>query len=254
MASILAAPGSTASGDRLARTRLGHVHLALLVPVALAGCAELLDIQDPQTSAADAQADAQRVPTPRHRYALTAGLADELGGPSLSGLGGVRDASGYRFKMYDGLTLTGGVPAQAYTIDLRFSLDRIAMYQKLIDFKGLSADEGLYVYGASIDFVVNAAQPVEIETPALIVAGQAIQLTLTRTAAGLVTAYVDGAHPVAFDDGASAAAAFSQPGQVAYFFVDDTLSRPDENAVGTVQQISIWDAPLTAEQVAALRD
>jgi len=236
-------------------TTLRLSYLVVLPPLVVAGCANLLGIEDPQAGPPnDAQIDAQLVPTPQHRYALTAGLADEFGGPSLTALGGVRDAAGYRFKMYTGLSLAGGVPAQAYTIDLRLTLDQIAMYQKLVDFKDLSADEGLYVYGESIDFMVSATQPpIEIETPALVVAGKPIEITLTRTAAGLVTAYVDGAHPVAFDDGAAASAVFSHQGQVAHFFDDDVVTTPSENAVGVVRQIAIWDVPLTAAQVAALR-
>lgn len=236
-------------------TRHKLSYCMVVAPVLLAGCADLLGIQDPQARApSDAQIEAPLVPAPRHRYALTAGLADELGGPSLTGLGGARDATGYRFRAHNGLVLSGGVPSRAYTIDLRLTLDQIAMYQKVIDFKDLAADEGLYVYGASIVFVLHATEPpIEIATPALVVAGSALELTLTRTAAGLVTAYVDGGHPVAFDDAASGSAVFSQPGQIAHFFDDDLVTRPTEDAVGVVHQIAIWDEALTAAQVAALR-
>jgi hypothetical protein len=60
--------------------------------------------------------------------------------------GGGFVADGYHFEANQGLSVTGAVPAEVYTVDLVFSYDAYSGWHKVLDFKDLATDEGYYTY------------------------------------------------------------------------------------------------------------
>jgi hypothetical protein len=84
-------------------------------------------------------------------------------------------------------------------------------------------------------------------SPALFVGDDSHQVTLTRDAAGAVTAYVDRAPQFTFDD-TGTVAVFDQPDAVAMFAIDDT-STTEEASAGTIRRIRIYDAAIAANEI-----
>ncbi len=95
---------------------------------------------------------------------------DDFGGPDLVPAGGGFVAGGYQFGPNQGLTVTGAMPEQVYTVDLVFAFDSYATtsWQKILDFKGLTTDEGYYTYGDISQFVVVAGSQFADGPPGLV--------------------------------------------------------------------------------------
>lgn len=199
-----------------------------------------------------------------HLYLLNQSLNDVIGGgPSLVSLGGSMSASGYAFTQGQGLSLSNVLTDSDYTIDLSFSFTAVSPYQyrRIIEFKNLATDNGLYARGtelsstSALNFYRAAptgggpansfegnTQPITLDTSA--------RVTLTRTTSGLVTAYVNGIQQFDFADGFGQAL-FSDPTHIAYFFRDENASHY-EDPTGVVSYIRIYDTALTGAEVATL--
>ncbi|OYY95517.1 MAG: hypothetical protein B7Y41_03175 [Hydrogenophilales bacterium 28-61-23] len=193
-----------------------------------------------------------------HLYLLDHSLNDVMGGPSLVALGGSITATGYQFATKQGLSLSNVLTDSDYSIDMSFSFSALSAYRRILEFKGLTSDNGLYTRsdaGASTaalnfyrgtsyapPFVEGAAQVFALDTPA--------RVTLTRDNAGVVAGYVNGVAQFAFND-STGQALFSGPNAIAYFFQDEHASGV-EDPTGTVSYIRIYDTALSGAQVAAL--
>src|SRR5437868_2633399 len=95
-----------------------------------------------------ASAPAQ-TPTPLHAYELNGSLADTYGGPALVNNGAALGATGLTFGVDQGPSLSSWLGGSAtngnYSIEMFFRLTNASGgYRKLIDFKGLTVDAGLY--------------------------------------------------------------------------------------------------------------
>ena len=228
------------------------------------GCGRLSFSEAPEAPADAAGGDAAlpKVPTPIHRYRLAGSFADEAGGPDLQGLGGVFHPNlGYKFAANQGLKLVGGMPAGAYTVDIRFEFQEIGgcnpsgeHFCKLLDFKALNKDEGLYALDQKLHFVISAvATDVRfVESTPVFSSGVQATVTLTRDASGYTVAYVNRDPKFSFDDRDTAVATFSNTGQTAYFAIDDQPTTPREASSGSIREIAIWDVALTAAEISAL--
>jgi len=197
----------------------------------------------------DAQHDAPDAPTgpvPIHVYQLDGTYADDLGGPALVGRGGSFVPGGYQFAVNQGLALTSAMPAEVYTVDMVFSFDTLGSWRKILDFKNLRSDNGLYTYDNSLQFVVVAGSTFETSPPVL-AANTTMQVTLTRNAAGRVTGYVNRAQLITFVDTSTVAALGSDA--IANFFIDDTPTGGGESSGGIVRRIRIYDVALDATQL-----
>jgi hypothetical protein len=222
------------------------------VLVVVAGCGRFqFDQADRDAGADTTGVDAFAPRAPLHRYSLAGAYVDDLGGPSLAGLGGGFTTGGYQFAVNQGLGLSNAVPVDTYTIDIKFAFDQIGGYRKLLDFKALTTDEGLYVFDETLQFVIVAADHTVVTSPPLFSAGTPARVTLTRDAAGTVTGYVNGAPQLAYPDSA-AVAEFTHAMHVANFGVDDNATGQAEASGGVIRQIAIWDVALTPAEVAAL--
>lgn len=177
-----------------------------------------------------------------HQYRFSGNLTDDLGGPSLTALGGTVNADRYVFGMNQGLVLgenLGGV----YTIDFLYNLSSQASYRKLVDFKNGTSDNGVYSFGGRASVYVYGSHmgsdvPVGNDVDS--------QFTITRDAAGNINAYVNKVLVVTLP----ASGPETVFGDFARFFVDDALG--GEASAGQVDYLRIYNTALTATEVAGL--
>ncbi len=229
-----------------------RISVASLALVAVAACGRVGydPVIDGAPGDGDAPDDAVAIDAdplaPQHQYHLRGDYHDDFGGPDLVPAGGGFVAGGYQFGPNQGLTVTGAMPEQVYTVDLVFAFDSYATtsWQKILDFKGLTTDEGYYTYGDISQFVVVAGSQFADGPPGL-VGGTTYQMTITRDAAGTVVGYVDRVQVWQFTDTAGVATLLG-PGATAAFFIDDTATGMAEAGAGTVRRIRIWDRALAA--------
>ncbi len=187
-----------------------------------------------------------------HDYDLNDSLADRLGGPALIASGGTLGAGSYSFDANQGLSVSGAFADPAtYAIELSFRFAAVTSWRRILDFKDLTQDEGLYVYESAAQFVELSGSGFVTGPPGAFAPNTMVDLILTRDAVTQqVVAYVDGTQQFAFTD-TTAQAVFSATDGIAHFFIDDTAIG-GEAAAGVVDAIRIYDAPLTADQAACL--
>jgi hypothetical protein len=167
-------------------------------------------------------------------YDFDGDLSDTLGsGPDLVDLGGTISGGRYSFGPDQGLKLTSGLPNNAvYAIEMKLQVnENLRSWKKLIDFKELSVDTGLYTFDDGINFYnVNTAGTVVLDTD--------FTVGVARDNAGMVEVFLDGSSLFSFDDSASELAVSSN--DILYFFVDD-LAVTGETLTGSVDFIRIHD-------------
>lgn len=154
---------------------------------------------------------------------------------SLVSQGGTLGATGYTFGANQGLTLPFASPV--YSIDISFSFDTTSGFRKILDFKGLTSDEGLYNLNGTLDYFNFAGGPT-VQIPA----GTIVDARLTRDATGLVTGYVNGVSQFSFIDSTNSAVALSSLA----FFMDDSHTGLREASSGFVDSIIVSDSLSTS--------
>ena len=183
-----------------------------------------------------------------HQYELNGSFADTFSGPSLVPGGvGTFDALTYHFGANQGLSLSGALPSSAtYSILVDFKFTALGSFKKIIDFKNLASDAGLYSLGeSSLTFFPG------ISGPSAMPIDTWLRLVITRDATDTFTCYKDGALEFSFAD-PSGVAVFSEPGSIIRFFKDDAASGGFEAVAGVADRIEIYDDALTSTQVATL--
>ena len=188
-----------------------------------------------------------------HWYQFNGSLADSQGGPALVANGGTLGAGSYAFGANQGLSLTGAISSDIYTIDITFSFADKQGWSKIADFKGLSTDSGWYRFvsgPASMLEICDCATKVD-STPGAIVADVPVRVTLTRDGGGLLSQYVNGSLAGTYQD-SGAIFTVGQPANVVHFFIDDSVTGQGEAVAGSVSRIVIFDSALSATQVATL--
>lgn len=155
---------------------------------------------------------------------------------------------GHAFSEGAGLQLDvqGVLGGQHYTMAIIMAFQQTDLYAKIVDTKALQSDEGLYTYSRSLFLY-----PSEVMGPSSFQPETYYQIVLTRGEDGTITGYIDGIEQFSFDDSLSEYAVFS-PERLLTFFRDDESTFNDENAMGTVVRIRLFDAVLDAGQVADL--
>ena len=159
-------------------------------------------------------------------------LTDNSGG----GLG----ATGITFGADAGPTLENLGTISVYTLEINATLDAVNGYRKIADFSGRTSDNGFYILDGDINFYNFAFGP-----GGVVSAGSPFTFTLTRTAAGLVTGFVDGVSQFSFVDSGGDAVIngslhlfqddFAVPGEASSGFIDYvTLD------TGTVPEPAAW--------------
>ena len=168
-----------------------------------------------------------------HSYELNGSLADSLGGPALTANGGTLSGTGYSFGANQGLSVSGLSisPSGYYAIEMSFSFSDLSGYRKIIDFSSLASDAGLYNLSSSLNFY-----PVMTGPSGVFQANTLAKLLLTRTAAGIVTGFVNGIQQISFNDVSNLALA-----STLNFFIDDFATGQREASGGFVDYIRISD-------------
>lgn len=201
---------------------------------------------------------------PEHEYLFDGDLTDEKGGPSLVSNGGTLVGAAYAFTGKTGLSLTGVMAGVlAYTIMMRCKItDATAAstpygYEKLLDFKNLVEDDGLYLQGAAPgghpDFIIAGVE--ELPTALNTITSDTYQVvTITRSVAGVVKIYIDSVlQDMTFTDSANAAL-FTGPGGVAWFFNDDDSVGSLDTTDGAVNYIALFMRDLTQAEIITYTD
>ena len=184
-----------------------------------------------------------------HQYRLDGSYAADLGGPDLTPEGGVLSATGYAFGPNEGLALAGAIADPTnYSIEMKFRLDEVAGYRKLIDFKDRADDTGLYTLNGSFGVYDLPFGP-----PGSFAVGVDARMVLTRD--GIteeVIGYVNGDPMFQFIDSGDLAV-FTTAGALARFLQDDFAVQGEASA-GVVDYIRLYDTPLSPTEVRDLAD
>jgi hypothetical protein len=184
----------------------------------------------------------------KNDYLLNGNFSDFLGnGADLVSNGGTIETTGYEFGANQGLSLSNTINAANYTIQMLFSIDNVSGYRKLIDFKNLTSDRGVYNFNTAPSFYPFAAGASNNIT-----AGSLTNLVVTRdSATNAFTGYINGIQQISFADTGSDAT-FNAINNIARFFRDDSATSGVESSSGFVDRIRIWDGALNATEVATL--
>ncbi len=188
----------------------------------------------------------------QHNYQLNGNLEDTLGGPALVADGGTLGSDSYSFGDNKGLTLSNGLTdGGSYSIALNFNLSSLSgdRLQKIVDFKNLSSNYGVYTYMSDLFFYPGW---VGSTSHSGLKANTNYEVVLTRDGnTKAFTAYVDGVKQGSFLDN-NGYAVFSSSGKTMHFFEDDPLGADYGTSPGVVNSIRIWDGALSASEVAQI--
>lgn len=149
-----------------------------------------------------------------------------------------------RFPQANGLQLvnaTNVIPRNRYTIAVKFRLDEVTSYRRVIDFSRALSDNGPYVLSGRFVFHPNAVAGAPV-----IDADEWVNLVLTRSQAGRLRGYVDGTQVFDFTD--PAAGKIGELNTLRFFRDNDNR----EESSGAVSRIRLYDNGMTPAQVAAL--
>ena len=183
-----------------------------------------------------------------HDYDLTNSLNDLIGSASLISDGGTISAAGYAFGANQGLNVSSALTDTGnYSLLIDFNFQDLSGYRKILDFKNLASDNGVYNLSTDLNYFNFAFGPTGAFT-----ANTLAQVIITRdSATNLVTGYVDGTSEFSFTD-SSSDAVFSGTNGIIRFLEDDNVTGERESSGGLATHISIYDGALTAAEVAAL--
>lgn len=169
-------------------------------------------------------------------FELNGNYANAAGAGTITPKGGALAPGGYRFGANQGLTIDLGDTALGeYAIEVRFSFANTLNYRKIIDFAGGTLDAGLYNNSGRLAFFNRAHTNVITMAP-----DQLATVRLERTAAGLVTGYVNGQQQWTFTD--AAGLAMFRPGRAINLFIDDGAVGGEASA-GYVDYVRVFDTP-----------
>ena len=187
------------------------------------------------------------------QYLFDGDFTDESGGPDIVPNGGVLESDGYAFGPNQGLSLVDVVPVESYSIEIVFSIEDNAA-TKIVDFDDLSSDSGFYSGNfdndsGKLNFFDASSSTPNFSDNVAIRPNQLTRLVVTRTEAGEIVGYVDGVEQIRLTTGSGSEAVF---GSIATFFIDDGAPSTAEASAGRVRSITIYDGPLTPDEVASL--
>lgn len=190
--------------------------------------------------------------TPIHSYNFNSSLNESGGlGPILVANGGsgafVNDVvcgntkRVYQFAAGQGLDYNVGATfTNTYSLEMVFKFSNVASYGRVLDYKNLTLDDGLYVVGGNLNFY-----PVTSGTGAPITANTYVHVVVTRNAAGTMNIYVNGCPHFTFNDASSRG--ITNAINKIVFFKDNG----GENSAGSVSEIHVFNTELTAAQALA---
>jgi hypothetical protein len=238
-ASVGASPTIEAAFDPSAHPALAHT-----MPSAPARSALATAFAAAALVASGAPLAAQVVPpAPTHVYRVNGSLADELGGPSLVGLGGTVGPTSYTFGVGQGLTLANALNPSVYSLELMFSFQTVSGSRQVVDFTDVQDSRGLRISDGRVH--LNGT---DVNAPVVFQANQPAHFVITRDANDVFTAYVNGVVARSFLDNVGAGV-IRAPGQLVALFTDNPVFGP--SSAGELFWARTYDVALTAAQVQA---
>jgi hypothetical protein len=178
-----------------------------------------------------------------HHYDLNNSLADSQGGkPLVAHASGQLGATEYRFGPNQGLRLDEKLGG-AYTIDMVYRFDALnpfSTYTRILDFKNLASDTGLYARSGKFNLYSYNATGGKVE------AGKDTRLTITRDTDKMFKLYQNGELVMSVLDNYSYA---DFTASAMHFFRDDG----GEAGRGSVDYISIYNHRMTDAEVKVLQ-
>jgi hypothetical protein len=190
---------------------------------------------------------AAQAATLSHLYGLNNTFADSFGGSSLVANGGaLAGGGGYTFAANQGPSLSNAINANDYSILLDYSFSTTSGYRKIIDFKNLIPDTGLYNLSTNLNFfpVATGSTIIGDNTP--------VRLVLTRDGiTKQTTGFFNGVQQFTFIDSGDLAS-FTGPNNIINFFQDDNATGRGEASGGFLRQAAIYDGALDSTAVANL--
>ena len=147
------------------------------------------------------------------------------------------------FPQGNGLKLsptTGVVFNGAYTIEVQVEFDSVNGYQRILDFKHGTSDNGLYVDDGNLEFFRTGSAS---GTGAPITANQYVKVTLSRNSSGTVAGYVDGELQFFFSD-TSNDAVIDTNNVLRFFRDNESGGATGEDAAGSVTRIRLYNEAL----------
>jgi hypothetical protein len=183
-----------------------------------------------------------------HTYDLTSALTDLVGSTSLNSDGGSVGPAGYAFGANQGLNVGSALTNVGdYSILVDFSFQDLSGFRKILDFKDLTSDNGVYNLSTNLNYFNFSFGPNGAFT-----ANTLARVIVTRdSGTGLEVGYVNGVQQFSFTDSTSDGL-FSGTNGIIRFFEDDSVTGQREAAAGLATRISIYDGALNASEVAGL--
>jgi hypothetical protein len=188
-----------------------------------------------------------------HDYEFNGTYADTLGGPALVPAGGMLDPffQRYDFLANQGLSLSNALPNNSvYTIDMSFFFSDLTFFRKILDFKNLTPENGLYNFNTMLQ-LLRAPDPTLGGPNAALAPTTYARVDVTRDASSLLVIYVNGAVQISIND-TGKVGVFDGPNSIIQFFKDDIDNDPIDASAGVVSQIRIYDTALSPDQVRGL--
>lgn len=180
-----------------------------------------------------------------HDFQLNETLADSLPtGAVLVSHGGTVGATEYSFGEGQGLSLSDpDIDGETYSVEMRFRFDETSGFRRILEFKDLAADTGLYNLSGALNFFSEDTGADIVFTPDAYVT---VLLTRDGTTKQVI-GYVNGVEQISFVD-TTDLAVFDAADRIMQFFRDDNQISGEESA-GAVDFIRIFD---TVETPAAV--
>lgn len=184
--------------------------------------------------------------TPAHSYVFGSGFADS----DVSWTNASLSSTGIDVFWDGQVNISNVVSSPEYSLDFQISLNRTDWQRKVLDFKNLSSESGVYVDFGRLGFADATGTYVTplSSSPTEISVDSPVRLTFTRTSAGLFSAYVNGTAQFSFDDAANLAT-FST---TATLFRDDSAICGYCQTGGSLTYLNVYDSALSAREVASL--
>ncbi|MGH6646694.1 PEP-CTERM sorting domain-containing protein [Aquabacterium sp.] len=134
-----------------------------------------------------------------------------------------------------------------YTISLDFAyVGRTDSSRKILDFFGRSSEAGFYLNSGGFVFYDGLGHPQAESFASVLSPYEAFNVTVSRTSAGIFTAYFNGVEQLQFEDSAGLAV-FNSPGFAAYILTDEVDGYEITN--GALTGISVYKTALSTSDL-----
>src|SRR5688572_1356425 len=168
-----------------------------------------------------------------HDYELNGSYADAFGGNPMVPNGSTLTATEYVFGPDQGPNVSGVIDPATYCIDMTFTPIAVSGWRKILDFKNLGSDNGLYIYNSRLQFYPHTPGPDVVFAP-----GVPVNVVFTRDGAtNRMNGYVNGLLQWTITD-LNNDATFTGPDNIIHILIDD-LVVPGESSSGSLDYFKI---------------